>query len=204
MTGNRCPFQGFPPGSIGQLVTESTSSPAVGCSLKVSPGRPASTSRSLLPPYRFPRLRGFSLHPGLPGNLSVLATLFGVSLRFRAFLPTRILCSPGVISDAGKTRSPRKVPRFFGGFLPTSGYSPSQAFLAALTFPRTSRPSPHAGPVGFKRNLAVTNLVPPLKLHPSEVSLFRQPSPFRGTCPRAVFTASGPSSNGKSLDGDNG
>jgi hypothetical protein len=204
LTRNRCPFQGFPSEPVGQFVAESTSSPAVHCSLKVFPGQPASTSRSLLPPYRFPRLRGFSLQPGLSGILSAPTNLSGVSLRFRALLPIRILCPSVSISAAGKTRSPRKVPRFFGGFLPPSGYSPSQAFLATLPFPRTSWSFPNDGPVDFKRNLAVTNLVPPLKLHPSEVSLFRQPSPSRGTCPRAVFTASGPSSNGKSLDDANG
>lgn len=172
--------------------------------MKVFPGQPASASQPRLPPYRFPRLRGFSLQPGPPGILSALTTLFGVSLRSRALLPIRILCPSVSISAAGKTRSPRKVPRFFGGFLPPSGYSPSQAFLATLPFPRTSWPYPDNGPVGFKRNLAVTNLVPPLKLHPSEVSPFRQPSPSRGTCPRAVSTAAGPSSNGKSLDDVNG
>jgi hypothetical protein len=161
-------------------------------------------SRPRLPPYRFPRLRGFSLRPGLPGNLSVLTNLFGVSLRFRALLPIRILCPVISISAENQTRSPRKVPRFFGGFLPLSGYSPSQAFLATLPFPRTSWPSPNSGPVGFKRNLAVTNLVPPLKLHPSEVSPFRQPSPSRGTCLPAVSTAARLFSNGKYLDDANG
>jgi hypothetical protein len=46
--------------------------------------------------------------------------------------------------------------------------------------------------------------VPPLKFHPSEVSLFRQPSPSRGTCLPAVSTAARPCSNGKSLDDANG
>lgn len=159
--------------------------------MKVFPGQPASTSQSPLPPHRFPRSRGLSLQPGLSGILSALTTLFGVPPRFRTLLPIRILCPPGNISAAGRTRSPRKVPRFYGGFLPPLGYSPSQAFLAALSFFRTPRPYPNAGPVGFKRNLAVTSPVPPLKLRPSEFSPFRQSSPSRGTCPHAVSTTAG-------------